>query len=224
MTTRTLRIAVAALTTAAALTLTACGGGSDSGSGQAEDEQQAAATGSPSAAPEPQTLAGDEGGGEGGEDDGEAGTTVDDKAGEKGDACGPGTVKVEVKAVSSPAHHVVLVATNTSDAACVAYGFPFLRFDQDQATVGVEEKSRTQGRLTLAPGKSAYAGVLASAADGSGGSGHDAEQISVGFQTPAGEPLSSEPAHPDLPGGTLRVDDTARTTYWQPDEASALKW
>ncbi|MEV4742201.1 DUF4232 domain-containing protein [Streptomyces sp. NPDC049555] len=223
MTTRTLRIAVAALTTAAALTLTACGGGSDSGSGQAEDDQQAAATGSPSAAPEPQTLAGDEGG-EGGEDNGEAGTTVDDKAGEKGDACGPGAVRIEVKAVSSPAHHVVLVATNTSDAACVAYGFPFLRFDQDQATVGVEEKSRTQGRLTLAPGKSAYAGVLASAADGSGGNGHDAEQISVSFQTPAGEPLSSEPAHPDLPGGTLRVDDTARTTYWQPDEASALKW
>ncbi|MFF4156963.1 DUF4232 domain-containing protein [Streptomyces sp. NPDC001678] len=208
MTTRTLRIAVAALTATAALTLTACGG-SDGGEDKAAKDEQVtadAATG---------------GTDEGGE------TTSDDENGQeqdKGDACGPGTVKIEAKAVKSPVNHVLLVATNTSKSPCTAYGFPFLRFDQDQATAIAVEESKPKGKVTIAPGKSAYAGVLASAADGSGGTGRDAKQLSVTFQTPGGDPLAGDPSSAAAPGGSLHVDDSARTTYWVDAEDAALKW
>ncbi|MEU8580493.1 DUF4232 domain-containing protein [Streptomyces sp. L500] len=210
MTTRTLRFAVtvSALTATAALTLTACGGSDGEETKAAKDGQVAAdaATG------------GDEAGGE---------TTSDDENGqeqEKGDACGPGTVKIETRAVKSPVNHVLLVATNTSKSPCTAYGFPFLRFDQDQATAIAVEESKPKGKVTIAPGKSAYAGVLASAADGSGGTGRDAKQLSVTFQTPDGDPLAGDPSSAPAPGGSLHVDDSARTTYWLDAEDAALKW
>ncbi|GHG58851.1 DUF4232 domain-containing protein [Streptomyces griseocarneus] len=213
MTTRTLRIAAAALTAVAALTLTACGG-SDAKEDKAKGEEQA------SMAP-----------GDGAEGDGAEGSDGgDDSAGDtgkprnKGDACAPDSVKVEVKAVKSPVNHVLLVATNTSKSPCFAYGFPFLRFDQDQATAGVVEESRPQDRVSLAPGKSAYAGVRVSAADGSGGKGRDAREVSVTFQQAKGDPIEGSPSQASLPDGKLHIDDSARTSYWLNDEAAALKW
>ncbi|MCC3778066.1 DUF4232 domain-containing protein [Streptomyces sp. UNOB3_S3] len=207
MTTRTLRFAVAALTATAALTLTACGG-SDGEEGKAAKDEQVTAD----------AAAGDDMGGE---------STSDDENGQeqdKGDACGPGTVKIEARAVKSPVNHVLLVATNTSKSPCTAYGFPFLRFDQDQATAIAVEESKPKDKVTIAPGKSAYAGVLASAADGSGGTGRDAKQLSVTFQTPGGDPLAGDPSSAGAPGGSLHVDDSARTTYWVDAEDAALKW
>ncbi|GHF43900.1 hypothetical protein GCM10010218_26490 [Streptomyces mashuensis] len=217
MTTRSLRIAVAALTATAALTLTACGGG------DTKKEQSAPA----SAGAEENSDAGTDGtadsndgtDSDGGTDDsGEEQATAD-----KGDACAPDAVKVEVRQVSSPARHVVLVATNTSSTLCYAYGFPFLRFDQDQASAAAVEESRTQDRTALKPGKSAYAGVLTSATDGSGGPGRDVKELSVTFQNAKGEPVGT-PARVPAPGGKLHVDDTARTSYWVYDESAALKF
>ncbi|MCF3100129.1 DUF4232 domain-containing protein [Streptomyces roseoverticillatus] len=188
---------VAALAVTATLTLTACGSKNDKA--DAKNEPSAAA---PSA------------------EEGEPGEEADDKPQDKGDACAPSDLKVEARSQSGK---VLLVATNTGKKPCTAYGFPYIRFDQDQATAGVGDETKPKAPVKVAPGKSAYAAVTPTAPDGSGGPGRDAKKLTVTFQTAGGDPLQGEPAAPALPGGTLHVDDQARATYWLPDEAAALK-
>jgi Protein of unknown function (DUF4232) len=229
--TRSLRLAAAALTATAALTLTACGGGDGSGTkttGKADT----------SGADQGATQDGQEQGGKAG---GDSQTTDSDgrpvdpskptaapappKKGKDGKVpCTSATVKVAAKAVSSPVNHLLLVATNTSKASCDAYGFPFLRFDADQATVGTVEESHPQAVTTIAPGKSAYAAVLTSSADGSGGNVRQAKKLAVFFQGADGGDSAGGRIAVALPGGTVSIDDSARVTYWQGDSAAALKW
>ncbi|MFI1181991.1 DUF4232 domain-containing protein [Streptomyces sp. NPDC020799] len=211
--TRTLRLAAAALTAAAALSLTACGGSDGSGAKTSGKADTSAADGQ----------------GQSADDSGQADTaqaataSKDGKDGAKG-TCTAANVKVEAKAVQTPVNHLLLVATNTSKSPCHAYNFPFVRFDADQATAGVVEESRPQGVITLAPGKAAYAGVITSAADGSGGGGRDAKKLGVSFQGSDGNGSVGDQASVDLPGGKVHVDDAARVTYWQKGSPEALKW
>ncbi|MEU2513873.1 DUF4232 domain-containing protein [Streptomyces syringium] len=209
------RVAVAALTAAAALTLTACGGGGDD-AGSTSDKAGPAGTASPAKDEEAAAEATD------GQSGSAAGSSDKGKSAAPG-VCASGTVKVEVKAVSTPVNHLLVVATNTSKSACTAHGHPFLRFDQDQATTPVIDKSRPQAPVTLAPGKSAYAGIVTSAADGSGGTGRKAKKLAVSFQGPDGSSVGDKMDAP-LPGGSVHVDDQAQGTYWQSSQAAALKW
>ncbi|MGW2598249.1 DUF4232 domain-containing protein [Streptomyces klenkii] len=150
----------------------------------------------------------------------ESNQAEDDKPQSKGDACAPSDMKVEAR---SQAGKLLLVATNTARQPCTAYGFPYVRFDQDQATTGVGEETKPKEPTKVAPGKSAYAAITPTAADGSGGPGRDAKKISVTFQSPTGDPMQRTPATPALPNNTLHVDDQARATYWLPSEGAALK-
>ncbi|MGK5732779.1 DUF4232 domain-containing protein [Streptomyces sp. URMC 124] len=201
---RALRLAGAALTCAAAFALTACGGGGGDGTTDGKAGGRTAASPSEPAAEE-QPAADD---------------TPQEKQ-DKGDACGAGDLKVEAR--TAKAGRLLLVATNTGAKPCTAYGFPFLRFDQDQATAGVGEETKPKAPVKVAPGKAAYAGVTPTAADGSGGPGRDVKKLTVTFQTAGGDPLQGDPAAPALPGGSLHVDDQARATYWVDGEAAALK-
>ncbi|WKK20874.1 DUF4232 domain-containing protein [Streptomyces olivoreticuli] len=215
--TRTLRLAAAALTTAAALTLTACGGSDGSGA-KTSGKADTSATG------------GQEQGQEQGqsEDPGQTDAAQTASSAKNGKAdkgtCTSANVKVEAKAVQSPINHMLLVVTNTSKAPCHAYNFPFVRFDADQATAGVVEESRPQAVTTLAPGKSAYAAVITSAADGSGGAGREAKKLAVSFQGKDGNGSIGDQVSVALPGGKVHVDDSARVTYWQSEQSAALTW
>ncbi|MEU8552258.1 DUF4232 domain-containing protein [Streptomyces roseoverticillatus] len=153
-------------------------------------------------------------------EEGEPGEEEDDKPQDKGDACAPQDMKLEARSQSGK---VLLVATNTGKKPCTAYGFPYIRFDQDQATAGVGEESKPKAPVKVAPGKSAYAAITPTAPNGEGGPGREAHKLSVTFQTPSGDPLQGAPATPALPSNTLHVDDQAMATYWLPDEAAALK-
>jgi len=231
--TRSLRLAAATCTAAAALTLTGCVGDDGTGaktSGKAEtsqtdesvDEQGRQAGGD---ARTSQTTDSD-GKPVAPSGKGPAGPAAGDAAkpgGKSGGACAPGTVKVTAKAVPSPVNHLLLVATNTSKAPCRAHGFPFLRFDTDQATATSVEESRPKAVVTLAPGAAAYAAVLTSAADGSGGIVRKAAKLSVSFQGPDGEPAGGR-LEVAAPGGSVAVDDSAKVTYWQDGPSAALKW
>jgi len=220
VTTRTrTRVAAAALSATAVLALTACGGGGGGGddSGSTSDKAGPAGTASPAKDEEAAAEAKD------GESGSAAGSSDKGKSAAPG-VCASGTVKVEVKAVSTPVNHLLVVATNTSKSACTAHGYPFLRFDQDQATTPVIDKSRPQAPVTLAPGKSAYAGIVTSAADGSGGTGRKAKKLAVSFQGPGDGSSVGDKVDAPLPGGSVHVDDQAQGTYWQSSQAAALKW
>ncbi|GAA0487377.1 DUF4232 domain-containing protein [Streptomyces stramineus] len=214
----TLRIAAAALTAGAVLALAACGGGDGDG---ADGGGKSTAAGAGSRAPGgPDATTEDAKNGENGGKDG----STDEVMPVPGSACAAGSVKVVAQAVASPVNHLLLVATNTSGSPCDAFGFPFLRFDADQATASAVEESRPKETVRLAPGKSAYAAVITSAADGSGGTVRKAGKLSVAFQAKDGERSVGAQAAVALPGGTVAVDDSARTTYWVGSSATALRW
>ncbi|MBZ4317931.1 DUF4232 domain-containing protein [Streptomyces huiliensis] len=196
MTHRLLRTTAVAFTAAAALTLTACGGGGDGkddGDGKKSDKAVATAPASE------------------GEDS--AGKGV-----KKGDACAPADVKVEARPAKKPAGALLLVATAKKE--CTAYGFPFLRFDKDQATADMDAASKPKEPVRLAAGKAAYAGVRPTSSDG--GSAREAKELSVSLQAANGDPVEGGEVQAALPGGKLRIDDSVRTSYWVASEAAAL--
>ncbi|MET8679830.1 DUF4232 domain-containing protein [Streptomyces sp. NPDC004647] len=230
---RSLRLAAACLTAAAALTLTACGGESatgvrtsgeptngpaakDSGAKDSEGsaEQQSGGTGTSAKA------TGNSGTANGGTANG--GSARPGAA--KGPTCAPKNVKVELQAVKRPVNHMLVTATNTSRTTCTAYAFPYVTFDGDKAGLDAQEESKPQAVTTIAPGKSAYAGIALSSADGSGAGGREVSEAGIAFAEvdPSGDP--GRPVTLPVPGGSAHVDDSAKVTYWVNSVDDALTW
>ena len=117
--------------------------------------------------------------------------------------------------VSRPLNHLLLTVTNTGTRNCDLTGYPIARFGEAQSVPPVAEETHPQAVVTLAPGESGYAGVLLSAADGSGGNGYTAKTLQVGFDKGRG-------ATPALPAKGVYVDDRLTVTYWQQTLDDAL--
>jgi predicted small secreted protein len=132
-------------------------------------------------------------------------------------ACDGSTTKTTATAVSRPLNHLLLTVTNTGTRNCDLTGYPIARFGEAQSVPPVAEQTHPQAVVTLAPGESGYAGVLLSAADGSGGNGYTAKTLKVGFDKGAA-------ATPALPAKGVYVDDKLTVTYWQQDLDTALTY
>ncbi|MGI5402120.1 DUF4232 domain-containing protein [Streptomyces sp. CA-135486] len=155
------------------------------------------------------------------------------KAGDKGKAGDSGPVtaacigantKVTVTKVSRPINHLLLTMTNTGSKGCNAYHAPLLRFDDAQAVTQIMDDSRPQAVVTLSPGESAYASILLSSADGSGGNGRTAKNLGVSFAPRDGSgSTDTQPDELKLPAGTY-IDDTASVSYWQSTMDDALAY
>ncbi|WP_368656283.1 DUF4232 domain-containing protein [Streptomyces viridosporus] len=120
--------------------------------------------------------------------------------------------------VSRPLNHLLLTVTNTGSKNCNLIGHPAVRFGGAQSVPPAFEDSKPQAVVTLAPGESGYAGVLLSAADGSGSNGYTAKSLEVFFNDGAGT------ARPSLPAKGVYVDDSIGVSYWQSTMADALAW
>ncbi|MEU4683515.1 DUF4232 domain-containing protein [Streptomyces xinghaiensis] len=144
------------------------------------------------------------------------------KANRKPVTCSAANTEVTVTEVSRPINHLLLTATNTGTAPCFAYSAPLLRFSEDaQSALQIVEDSKPQAVVTLAPGESAYAGVLTWVPDG----GHElrSERLDVLFAARNGGSTGAMVKLP-LPGEGVTVNDGAAVTYWQTDVESALTW
>ncbi|KOG44952.1 DUF4232 domain-containing protein [Streptomyces decoyicus] len=139
-------------------------------------------------------------------------------------ACTGAHVKVTVTKVKRPLNHMLLTATNTGSAPCNAYGAPYLRWDDAQAATTFLEASKPQAVVTLAPGESAYAGIMYQSADGSGNSGHTARTLGVLFGNRAGNGSTGPAVQLPLPNGGVLTDSSAWVTYWQSRAQDALTW
>ncbi|WP_030546259.1 DUF4232 domain-containing protein [Streptomyces albus] len=161
--------------------------------------------------------------GESGSDEGAtASKSRSGKAGRAAVACSDANTEVTVTEVPRPINHLLLTATNTGTAPCFAYSAPLLRFDESaQSAVQIVEDSKPQSVITLAPGESAYAGVLTWVPDG--GDESVSKRLDVWFAAKEGGSTGSMVKLP-LPGEGVTVNDGAAVTYWQPDVASALTW
>lgn len=157
---------------------------------------------------------------------GSGSTTAKGSTGSKGSAssivtCTGANTKVTAQTVSRPLNHLLLTVKNTGSKTCYLYGYPALRFTNAQSVPPVDEDTQPQAVTTLRPGQSGYAGVLLSAADGSGSGGYTAKTLSVIFQNRALDFVGSG-VKVALPGKGVYIDSSLTTTYWLTNPSDAL--
>ncbi|MGW3915694.1 DUF4232 domain-containing protein [Streptomyces sp. NPDC005070] len=137
------------------------------------------------------------------------------KTGTRNVACDGSDTRTTATVVSRPLNHLLLTVTNTGTRDCDLTGYPMARFGEAQAVPPVAEETHPQAVVTLAPGESGYAGVLLSAADGSGGNGYTAKTLEINFDR--GRSTTAA-----LPAEGVHVDDRLTVTYWQQTLDDAL--
>lgn len=131
--------------------------------------------------------------------------------------CSASTVRFTATKVSRPVNHLLLTATNHGSKSCVLPPYPMARFGDAQSVPPVMNASRPQSTVVLSPGGSGYAGVLLSAADGSGSNGYTAKTLTVPFD-------DGSVGSAALPSGGVHVDDSLKVTYWQSGMDDALAY
>lgn len=232
---RTVRHAAVALAaTALTLGLTACNGATDTDAGGSTGSTASAGSGSDSAG------SGSDSGGSGGakgQTTGGSSTGGSSSGGkqEEGDVmngggsadrgsgtavCGTGDLEFEVKPVSRPVNHVLLVVTNTSDRPCHVIDAPYVRWGEAQSSSQIVESSAPEAEPELAPGGSAYAGVMTSSAGEDTGEGVEETEVTITLR--------------DLKGGTVPGTLSASTnsvyisnetvTHWRSSADEALTY
>ncbi|MFD5415058.1 DUF4232 domain-containing protein [Streptomyces nojiriensis] len=136
--------------------------------------------------------------------------------------CNGSTTRVTAQPVSRPLNHMLITVKNTGSKTCDLTYHPVLRFDEMQWVPAARPETRPQAVVSLAPGESGYAGVLLSAADGSGEGGTTGHRLTIAFQgrTPLSDGGAS--ATPDLPAAGVAYDSSLTVTYWQRGSADAL--
>ncbi|MFF3660744.1 DUF4232 domain-containing protein [Streptomyces olivochromogenes] len=236
MSARTARTRLLAATTVAlaALALTACDNGKgvrDEGPSAASNSSSqptgstadggttakpAGGTGGSTAAPKSTSTPGTSTTGTSG-GSGSAGKNGGGTTSTRNPACNGANTKTTATAVSRPLNHLLLTVTNTGAKNCDLTGYPIARFGEAQSVPPVAESTHPQAVVTLTPGESGYAGVLLSAADGSGGNGYTAKTLVVGF-------AKGSSATPALPAKGVYVDDKLTVTYWQQRLDDALAY
>ncbi|WP_405880491.1 DUF4232 domain-containing protein [Streptomyces sp. NBC_01384] len=234
-TARTRRLLAATTVALAAFALSACDNGKgvrdEGSSGASQSSAQpsgSAADGSTTAKPTgstggstagPKSTATTTGTGSGtGSTGGSAGKNGGSTTTTRNTTCSGANTKTTATTVSRPLNHLLLTVTNTGSKNCDLTGYPIARFGEAQAVPPVAKETHPQAVVTLAPGESGYAGVLLSAADGSGGgNGYTAKTLVIGF-------AKGSSATPALPAKGVYVDDKLTVTYWQQSLDDALAY
>ncbi|MEU3527084.1 DUF4232 domain-containing protein [Streptomyces sp. NPDC038707] len=138
--------------------------------------------------------------------------------------CNGTNTSVTAQLLSRPLNHMLLTVKNTGGKTCDLPYYPVLRFDQMQWVPQADEATQPQAVVSLAPGESGYAGVLLSAADGSGSGGMTAHKLAVGFQGMTPNSDGGPSATPALPAKGVYYDSTLKVTYWQKDLGAISNW
>lgn len=138
--------------------------------------------------------------------------------------CNGSNTTVDAQPVSRPLNHMLITVKNSGSQTCDLTYYPVLRFDEMQWVPQPIEASKPQAVVTLAPGETAYAGVLLSAADGSGDGGATAHKLTVAFQGYTPNSDGGPSAIPGLPADGVYYDSSMAVTYWQQSRADALTY
>ncbi|MGW5512316.1 DUF4232 domain-containing protein [Streptomyces albogriseolus] len=243
MRTSRLQLLAAAGVAVASLALTACqdGTGTRDEGASASQPVASAPSGASSQAPEESASGGSGNGstangssGSGGDasgsgDSGSKGSSAGTSGGSDDapatfNPCNGANTSVTAAPVSRPVNHMLITVKNTGAKNCDLTYYPVLRFDEMQWVPQPIEDSKPQAVVTLAPGESAYAGVLLSAADGSGTGGATGKKLTVGFQARTPNSDGGPAAIPSLPAKGVYYDSSLTVTYWQSSMDDALAY
>ncbi|MFH8339111.1 DUF4232 domain-containing protein [Streptomyces sp. AM6-12] len=138
--------------------------------------------------------------------------------------CNGSNTKVTAQVPARPLNHMLLTVKNTGSKYCDLTYYPVLRFDGMQWAPGADESTQPQAVTTLAPGESGYAGVLLSAADGSGDGGQTGHKLTVYFQGMTPHSDGGATANVALPAKGVYYDSTLKVTYWVSDPSDIASW
>ncbi|OIK24795.1 DUF4232 domain-containing protein [Streptomyces malaysiense] len=138
--------------------------------------------------------------------------------------CNGSNTRVTAQVLSRPLNHMMLTVKNTGSKYCDLTYYPVLRFDGMQWAPGADESTKPQAVTTLAPGESGYAGVLLSAADGSGDGGQTGHKLTVYFQGMTPHSDGGATANVTLPSKGVYYDSTLKVTYWQQNASDIAGW
>ncbi|MFF8385029.1 DUF4232 domain-containing protein [Streptomyces kanasensis] len=128
--------------------------------------------------------------------------------------CTGANTRVVVQRPVRPINHLLLTATNKGSAPCDLHAAPYLRFDQAHAPTAVDDSTRQQSVIRLAPGGSAYASVvLMGERTGGEVNGRTASRLGVHFASANGAGSTGPSVQLTLPSGTYLTDD-ARVMHW----------
>ncbi|MEU9200886.1 DUF4232 domain-containing protein [Streptomyces sp. NPDC048332] len=191
-------------------------GDQDTAAPDADQGKDAAGSGSGggTSATKPKDGNGDGGSGNGGSGDGSTATVT----------CTGGNTKLSITEISRPVNHMLLTMTNTGSKACNAYYYPYLKFGEAQSVPNTFEDSKPQAVVTINPGESAYAGVMTSAADGSGSNGYSTKDLSVSFQNRDGNSDNTGSSVSVPLSKSVHVDSSLTVSYWQMSMDDALTY
>jgi hypothetical protein len=139
-------------------------------------------------------------------------------------SCNGANTTVTAKPVRRPINHMLITVKNTGSKTCDLTYYPVLRFDEMQWAPQPIAESKPQAVTTLAPGESGYAGVVLSAADGSGSGGTTGRKLAVGFQGRTPHSSGGPSAIPQLPAEGMYYDSSLTVTYWLSDMEQALSY
>ncbi|MEU9338994.1 DUF4232 domain-containing protein [Streptomyces sp. NPDC048290] len=137
--------------------------------------------------------------------------------------CNGTNTRTTLQEVPRPLNHMLMTITNTGAERCALMYYPVLRFDEMQWVPQAIEDSKPQSVPMLEPGDSGYAGVLLSAADGSGTGGDTGRKLTVMFQGGTPNSDGGPSATPALPAGGVYYDSALSVTYWQSEPDAALR-
>ncbi|MER6129886.1 DUF4232 domain-containing protein [Streptomyces sp. NPDC001795] len=118
---------------------------------------------------------------------------------------------------SRPVNHLLLTVTNTGATNCTLTGYPKAGFGEEHSSPRPAPETKPRAAITLSPGESAYAGVVLSAADGTGRNGRTVKTLTVTLPT-------GPDAHPALPAKGVHIDDKLAVTYWLSSRDAALTY
>ncbi|GAA2200844.1 DUF4232 domain-containing protein [Streptomyces bangladeshensis] len=138
--------------------------------------------------------------------------------------CNGANTTVTAQPLSRPLNHMLITVKNTGGKTCELPYYPVLRFDQMQWVPQADESTRPQAVVSLAPGESGYAGVLLSAADGSGTGGTTGRKLTVAFQGMTPNSSGGASATPSLPAKGVYYDSALKVTYWRQDLDAISNW
>ncbi|MFF8992008.1 DUF4232 domain-containing protein [Streptomyces sp. NPDC014983] len=138
--------------------------------------------------------------------------------------CDGSDTRVTAQVLSRPLNHMLLTVKNTGSKYCDLTYYPVLRFDGMQWAPAADESTRPQAVTTLAPGESGYAGVLLSAADGSGDGGQTGHKLTVYFQGRTPHSDGGATVNVALPSKGVYYDSTLKVTYWVLDPSDIASW
>lgn len=136
--------------------------------------------------------------------------------------CSTDMLSFKIAPLREPINHVLITATNTSKLPCHLNKYPMLRTLLSQnAIIKAADATKPAGPILLAPGSTAYAGIMTNSADGSGVAGRNVASLELQLQPGTGSGGVGRPTSVPMPAGAQYIDSTAVVTYWESDLQAA---